>query len=104
MSVLEVEELVVRALHRSDQLVELELHGGAVPVLCVLDEEDHQEGDDRRRRVDDELPGRTEVEDRTGDEPADDEREGRHERDRMPAPARGLLRETVELRRPVHAA
>ena len=54
----------LRALHGPDQLVQLELHRRGVAVLGVLDQEDHQEGDDRGAGVDDQLPGVAEVEDR----------------------------------------
>ena len=47
----------VLALADADQLVELRLKGRAVPVLGVLDQEHHEEGDDRRAGVDDQLPG-----------------------------------------------
>src|SRR5690606_8853601 len=47
----------VLALTHPDQLVELGLQGRAIPVLRVLDEEHHEEGDDGRAGIDDELPG-----------------------------------------------
>jgi len=52
----DVDEAVARALDRGDELVELEVHGERVLVLRALDEEHHEEGHDRRPRVDDELP------------------------------------------------
>jgi hypothetical protein len=39
----------------ADEFVQLDLDGSTFPVLRVLDEEDHQEGDDGRAGVDDEL-------------------------------------------------
>ena len=44
------------SLGRADQLVELDLNRLPVAVLRVLDDEDHEERDDRGRGVDDELP------------------------------------------------
>lgn len=99
---LEIEEGIVRAVDRTDQLVELELDRGAVSVLRVLDEEDHEERNDRRRRVDDELPGRAEMEDRSGDKPADDERSRSDEGDGVTGRAGGPLREPIEERAAVH--
>src|ERR1044072_7982587 len=64
LEVLEIEQRVVRALGRADQLVELDLHRLGVAVLRVLDEEHHEEGDDRGRSVDYELPGIAQAEDR----------------------------------------
>src|SRR4029453_15406185 len=52
---LDVDEPVARALHRRDQLVQLQLDRVGVLVLRLLDQEDHQEGDDGRAGVDDEL-------------------------------------------------
>ena len=88
---LEVEELVVCTFDRTDQLVELELDSGTIPVLSVLDEEHHEERDDGRRRVDDELPRRPEVEDRSRDEPGEDECDGSDERDWVARRACGVL-------------
>jgi hypothetical protein len=47
---------------RADQLIELGLYRGAVAILGILDQEDHQERDDGRARIDDELPGVGKVE------------------------------------------
>ena len=41
----------------ANEFVQLDLNGGAIAVLRILDQEHHQEGDDGRARVDDELPG-----------------------------------------------
>jgi hypothetical protein len=48
----------VRAFDGAYDLVELDLERRSVAVLRVLDDEDHQEGDDRRRRVDHQLARR----------------------------------------------
>ena len=53
----------------ADQFVELGLHGRAVAVLRVLDQEHHQEGDDRGAGVDDQLPGVAKAEDRPASPP-----------------------------------
>ena len=60
---------IVLAVAGADYLVELGLYRGAVPILGVLDEEHHQERDDRRSRVDDELPRLRELEDRSRKRP-----------------------------------
>ena len=70
-------ETVLGALHRNDQLVELELNRLRVAVLGVLDEEHHQKGDDGRAGVDDELPGVAEVKQRPGDGPNQDRQCGK---------------------------
>ena len=53
----------------ADQLVELDLDGRAITVLRILNQKDHQEGDDGRARVDHELPGVGIVEQRAGKRP-----------------------------------
>jgi hypothetical protein len=88
---LEADEIIVGVTCRSDQLIELEVNRVGVAVLGALDQEHHQERDDRRPRVDDELPSVGESEDRAGECPdcdhgqRDQERTRRanHERDPM---------------------
>src|SRR5437667_12881800 len=63
---LDASNAVFGPLHRDDQLAQLHLQRNGVAVLRVLDEEDHQKRDDRRRGVDDELPGIAESKKRTG--------------------------------------
>jgi len=55
---------VLPARAGADQLVQLGLDGAAVPVLGVLDQEHHQEDDNRGAGVDDQLPGVGEAEER----------------------------------------
>jgi len=40
----------------ADELIQLQLNRPGIPVLGILDHEDHEEGDDRGGGVDDELP------------------------------------------------
>ena len=65
--VLDADQAVARAFQGGHELVELELDGQAVLVLRLLDQEHHQEGDDRGPGVDHELPGVREMEERAGD-------------------------------------
>jgi len=55
--VLDADKVVARGFVRSDQFVELGLDRAGVAVLGILDQEHHQEGDDRRAGVDHQLPG-----------------------------------------------
>jgi hypothetical protein len=73
--VLDADEAVPRLAARADDLVELGLHGRGVSVLRVLDQEDHEEGDDGGGRVHHELPGVGVAEDRPCDRPHEDEAE-----------------------------
>ncbi len=52
----DADELGAGVVERSDNFVEFGLHCRAISVLGVLDQEDHQERDDCRRGVHDELP------------------------------------------------
>jgi hypothetical protein len=63
----------VRAQLRAQQLVQLDLDRLGVAVLRCLDEEHHEEGDDGGERVDHELPGVAEAEERARERPCDDE-------------------------------
>jgi hypothetical protein len=69
----------VRAAHRANQLVELELDGVTITVLGILNQKHHQECDDRRARVDDQLPCVAELEYWTGEAPDDDDQSRSHE-------------------------
>ena len=62
----------MRAVRRTNQLVELELEGVSIAILGVLNNEHHEKGEDRRAGVDDQLPGIAEPEDRARDGPNDD--------------------------------
>ena len=54
---------------RADEFVQLQVQRLGVTVLGVLDEENHQEGDDRRTGIDDELPGVREMKERAAGGP-----------------------------------
>jgi hypothetical protein len=73
---------------RADQFVEFGLDRDTVAVLGVLDEEHHQEGDDRRAGVDDELPGVGIAEHGPCYRPRDDDGAAHCEGDRLPGDMR----------------
>src|SRR5207248_3274024 len=70
----------------------LGLHRRRVAILAVLDQEHHQEGDDGRSGVDDQLPGVRIAEDRPGCGPDDDHGDSSAEGDRVARAGRGLGR------------
>src|SRR5579859_102228 len=72
---LDVDEAIRRALDSRDELAQLQLHGPHLPVLGVLDHEHHQEGDDGRARVDDELPPVGKMEYGTQGQPGENDEE-----------------------------
>ena len=57
----EVEQRIVGAAHSANQFVEFELDGVAIAVLGILNQEYHQECDDRCAGVYDQLPGIAEL-------------------------------------------
>ncbi len=56
VEILDADETVF-GMARQDDLVELGLNRAGIARLGVLQHEDHQEGDDRRAGIDDQLPG-----------------------------------------------
>src|SRR5262249_31664504 len=87
----------VLCLADADQLVELGLNRRAVAVLGILDQEHHQEGDDGRPRVDDELPGIAETEQRAARRPQEDDRAARDEGDRLAGCMRHMVGDAGEM-------
>ena len=80
---LDVDEIVIRGMVRADQLVQLQVQSFRVTVLRVLDQEDHQECDDRGPSIDDELPGVRVLEVGSGDSPEDDNKDRRQKHVRV---------------------
>ncbi len=62
----EIDQLVPGAAQGTDQLIQFQMHRLCVAVLCVLNQKHHQESDDGRAGVDDELPGIGVIESVTG--------------------------------------
>src|SRR5680860_1524428 len=88
---LKVEEDVPCLPRHADQLVDLDMHRRGIAVLRVLDHEHHEEGDNRGRGVDDQLPGIAESKKGPGDAPNDERRDGEDKCDRMTSEARRQL-------------
>src|SRR5262245_17869429 len=82
IQILQVNQARACALNAANQLIQLELDGHGVPVLCVLDEEDHQERDDGGAGIDRKLPGVGAVKERPSDTPDQDEGDGNEKRPR----------------------
>jgi hypothetical protein len=76
VQILQVDQARARALNGAEQLVEFELDGYGVPVLCVLDEEDKQERDDGRSGIYRTAPSIREVKQRSTKCPHDNDRKG----------------------------
>src|SRR6185503_16207433 len=93
---LDPDELLARLVDGAEEFVELGLHRRAIAVLAVLDQEHHQEGDDGRAGVDNQLRGIREFEDRPGHRPDDDHQHRRDESQWLTGGRRGLRSEPVE--------
>jgi hypothetical protein len=78
----------------SDEFIKLELKRLRVAVLGVLDQQHHEEGDDRGPGIADELPGVRPLEDWAT--PHDDDGERQHESRRATSMAGGPVDELVE--------
>jgi hypothetical protein len=63
---LQLQESIMRTVNGTDDLIQLDLERLGIAILCILNQEHHQERDDRGPGVDNELPGVTEVEEGAG--------------------------------------
>jgi hypothetical protein len=97
----EIDHLVPCSAYRPNQLVELDLYRPRVPVLRVLNQEDHEERHDRGGRVDHQLPGIGEPEQGAHREPQHDQEHGRPEAGSMTRDPRDAPGESAEPARPV---
>jgi len=89
-AVLQINESVAGRLHAAQQFVELEMKCASITVLRVLHQKDHQEGNDGRPGVDDQLPSIGIAEDRSGHDPEKHNSAGGGEGRRRTQEARGL--------------
>jgi hypothetical protein len=64
-----VDHSVFGFVYRVDKLVQFQVNGPGIAVLCVLDEKHHQKGHDRCASINDQLPGVGKVEEWAGDTP-----------------------------------
>jgi len=69
----------------TDQFVELDLDGRTIAVLRILNQKDHQEGNDGRSGVDHELPSVGVAKQRAGKRPDKDDADRCYERRRFSA-------------------
>jgi len=67
----QVDEPVARSCDRGDELIQFQLHGLVFLVLRALNQKHHQKCDDRRARIDYELPRIGKIEERPHGQPHD---------------------------------
>ena len=75
----QIDQFIPSAFDGANDLVEFQMDCLRVAVLRVLDEKNHEEGDDGRAGIDDKLPGVRIMEGRAGYAPDDDDEDGRGE-------------------------
>jgi hypothetical protein len=64
-----IDHSVFGFVYRLDELIQFQVNGPGISVLCVLDEKHHQKGHDRCASINDQLPGVGKVEDWAGNGP-----------------------------------
>src|SRR5260370_6237142 len=64
-----IDQFVSGVFKRANDFIQFQMNGLGVPVLRVLNQKDHQERDDCRGGIDDQLPGVGKMEHRSGQEP-----------------------------------
>ena len=101
--VLDSDQLIPGLFRDADELIQLHVDRGRIPVQRVLDEEDHEEGEDRGGRIDDELPSIGEMEDGPGEGPAERHQDGDPKREAVTHPSGGQGGEPIECGLPVLA-
>jgi hypothetical protein len=80
----------------SDEFVELDLNGCTISVLRIPNQENHQESDDCRSRVDHQLPGIGKAEQWAGYRPHKNNARSKHEGRCPPGGLRRLVRDVAE--------
>jgi hypothetical protein len=77
--IFQVHEAVSRAFNGMNQFVELEMNSFSVAILGVLDQKHHEECNNRRARIDYQLPSIGEMKERARQSPDNDEADGNEE-------------------------
>jgi len=67
--IFQIDQFISRFLQRANDLIEFQLHRLGIAVLGVLNQEHHQERDDGRPGIDDQLPGIGKMKSRAGQNP-----------------------------------
>ena len=94
--VFEIDKVIARLFDRSNEFVQLELHCFGVAVLCVLNQEHHQKGDDGGRGVDNQLPRVGKMKHGAGKEPDQNDKHRCAKCPRAAEQGRGSLREDAK--------
>ena len=71
--IFKIDQFISCVFEGADDLIEFEMHCFGIAVLRILDQEHHEERDDRRGGVDDQLPGIGKMKRRSGEKPHEDD-------------------------------
>ena len=71
--ILEIDELIARVFDCSNQFVQFQMNCFGIAVLRVLNQKHHQEGDNGRGGIYDQLPSIGEMKRRAGEDPNEDD-------------------------------
>ena len=94
--VLEIDEFIARVFDRANEFVQFQMNCFCVAVLRVLNQKDHEKGDDCGSRVNDQLPSVGEMKSGASKEPDEDDK---HSSSKCPSAAehhRGATGENTE--------
>ncbi len=88
-----IDKFVSRTFEGADDLIQFQMDRFGIAVLGVLDQEHHEKGDDRCRRINNELPRIGEMKGGTGEDPHEDDK---HSSGKGPGAAKDDGRTTCE--------
>jgi hypothetical protein len=71
-----IHKFISRAFDGANNLIKFQMNGFGIAVLGVLNQKHHEEGNNRRSGVDDELPGVGEMKSRPSEAPHGDDEHG----------------------------
>src|SRR5437667_8281681 len=69
-----IDKFISRTFEGADDLIQFQMDRLGIAVLGVLDQEHHEKGDDRCRRINNELPRIGEMKGGTGEDPHEDDK------------------------------
>ncbi len=91
--VLKIDEFIARVFDRANEFVQFQMDRFCIAVLRVLNQKNHEKGDDCGGRVNDQLPGVGKMKSGASDEPEEDDK---HSSTKCPCAAEHHRRATGE--------
>ena len=83
LQIFRIQNAIICTLQRANDLIQFELDGFAVAILCALNKKDHQKCDNGGAGINNKLPGVAEVEERSTDGPDEHHDDCHHKGDGM---------------------